>query len=64
MIVMFYDILTVGPSTICGLLLTRFDAWRSGRGIGAAVVGGAGVAIGKSVPNCFNEKIKKITIKF
>lgn len=47
------------------MLLTKLDAWRSGRGGGAIVVGGAGVAIGNNVPNCnyiyiYRELIKTI----
>lgn len=44
-------LLTFGPSSGCGILFSKFDACKSGRGGGATVVGGAGVAIGKSVPS-------------
>lgn len=44
-------VLTLGPSSEYGTLLSKLDAWRSSRGGGATVVGGDGVAIGKSVPS-------------
>lgn len=44
--------LTVGVLTRGGGLLSRFFDCRSKRSEGATVVGGAGVAIGTSVPSC------------
>ena len=43
--------LTVGVLMIGGSLLSKFDDCRSTRTGGAIVVGGAGVAIGTSVPS-------------
>lgn len=50
----FESKLTNGPSSGCGMLFIRLEACRSGRWGGGitVVVGGAGVAIGTSVPSC------------
>lgn len=60
--------LTVGVLTRGGGLLSRFFDCRSKRSDGATVVGGAGVAIGTSVPSCRMEsytgyvKVRKFSI--
>lgn len=50
----YRDVLTVGPSSKSWPLVSKFEACMSGRGCccGAAVVGGEGVAMGRRVPSC------------